>query len=190
VVLHGPRQAGKTTLAHAAAQPRDALYLDLESERDRARLAEPELYLAEHLGRLVVLDEVHRAPGLFPLLRGLIDRGRRAGRRSGMYLLLGSAALELLRQSGETLAGRVSYLTLDPFDVLEAATRSPRWIGSGCGVAFPRAFSPPTTPAACADGRTSSRPTWNATSRSSARASPPIACAACGPCSPTTRAAY
>ncbi len=146
VVLLGPRQAGKTTLAHAVSEARDALYLDLESEQDRAKLAEPELYLADHLERLVVLDEVHRAPGLFPVLRGLIDRGRRAGRRSGLYLLLGSAALELLRQSGETLAGRVSYLTLDPFDVLEVddtpAARDRLWLRGG----FPESFLAPDDP--------------------------------------------
>ncbi|HEX9728619.1 MAG TPA: ATP-binding protein [Gemmatimonadales bacterium] len=135
VVLLGPRQAGKTTLAMALAEERDALYLDLESEQDRAKLADPESYLADHLGRLVILDEIHRAPGLFPVLRGLIDRARRDGRRSGLYLLLGSAALDLLRQSGETLAGRVSYLELHPFDVLEvgqtAAQRDRLWLRGG-----------------------------------------------------------
>ncbi len=140
VVLLGPRQAGKTTLALAVGQARDALYLDLESEQDRAKLAEPELYLADHLDRLVILDEIHRAPGLFPVLRGLIDRARRAGRRSGLYLLLGSATLELLRQSGETLAGRVSYLELYPFDVLEVgatiADRDRLWLRGG----FPESF--------------------------------------------------
>lgn len=143
VVLLGPRQVGKTTLALTVAAARNALYLDLESEADRAKLAEPELYLAAHLDRLVVLDEVHRAPGLFPVLRGLIDRGRRAGRRSGLYLLLGSAALDLLRQSGETLAGRVSYLALDPFDVLEAGDTPARldrlWLRGG----FPEGFLAP-----------------------------------------------
>ncbi len=140
VVLLGPRQAGKTTLALALAEERDALYLDLESERDRAKLTEPELYLADRLDRLVVLDEIHRAPGLFPVLRGLIDRARRAGRRSGLYLLLGSASLDLLRQSGETLAGRVSYLELHPFDVLEVgdtpADRDRLWLRGG----FPESF--------------------------------------------------
>lgn len=119
VALLGPRQAGKTTLALAEGEARHALYLDLESERDRAKLSEPELYLADHFGRLVILDEVHRAPGLFPVLRGLIDRARREGHRNGMYLLLGSASLDLLKQSGETLAGRISYLELSPFSVLE-----------------------------------------------------------------------
>lgn len=140
VVLLGPRQVGKTTLALAVAETRDALYLDLEREADRARLAEPELYLAEQLDRLVVLDEVHRAPGLFPALRGLIDRARRTGRRQGLYLLLGSAALDLLRQSGETLAGRVSYLALDPFDLLEVgdtpAALDRLWLRGG----FPESF--------------------------------------------------
>ena len=122
VALLGPRQVGKTTLALEVGQHYHALYLDLESEQDRAKLAQPELYLADHQDKLVILDEVHRAPGLFPVLRGLIDRGRRAGRRSGQYLLLGSASLDLLKQSGETLAGRIAYLELAPFNVLETRT--------------------------------------------------------------------
>jgi predicted AAA+ superfamily ATPase len=119
VALLGPRQVGKTTLALEVGRGFDALYLDLESEQDRARLAQPELYLADHQDKLVILDEVHRAPGLFPVLRGLIDRARRAGRTAGQYLLLGSASLDLLKQSGESLAGRIAYLELAPFNVLE-----------------------------------------------------------------------
>jgi predicted AAA+ superfamily ATPase len=119
VALLGPRQVGKTTLALEVAAGRPSLYLDLESERDRAKLAEPELYLAEHANELVILDEVHRVPNLFQSLRGLIDRGRRRGRRAGQFLLLGSASMDLLKQTGETLAGRISYLELAPFDVLE-----------------------------------------------------------------------
>lgn len=124
VCLLGPRQAGKTTLALEAAARLGGLYLDLESEQDRAKLAEPEAYLARHLDTLVILDEVHRTPGLFPVLRGLIDRSRRSGRRKGLYLLLGSASLGLLRQSGESLAGRVRLLELAPFSVLEPTGRS------------------------------------------------------------------
>lgn len=120
VALLGPRQAGKTTLALEIGKAHNAIYLDLESEQDRAKLAQPELYLADHQDKLVILDEVHRAPGLFPVLRGLIDKGRRAGRSTGQYLLLGSASLDLLKQSGETLAGRIAYLELTPFNVLEA----------------------------------------------------------------------
>ncbi len=119
VVLLGPMQSGKTTLALEFAKKHTSLYLDLESVQDRARLVEPEFYLGMHTDKLVILDEIHRAPDLFPILRGLIDSSRREGRRTGLYLLLGSAALELLRQSGETLAGRVSYMELGPFDVLE-----------------------------------------------------------------------
>ena len=123
VCLLGPRQVGKTTLALQVAAEQDALYLDLESEQDRAKLAEPELYLGQHLDRLVILDEVHRAPNLFPVLRGLIDRARREGKGNGRYLLLGSATLGLLRQSGESLAGRVRFLELTPFTVLEDTGR-------------------------------------------------------------------
>ena len=122
VALLGPRQVGKTTLALEVGQVHNALYLDLESEQDCAKLAQPELYLSDHQDKLVILDEVHRAPGIFPILRGLIDRGRRAGRRSAQYLLLGSASLDLLKQSGETLAGRIAYLELAPFNVLETQT--------------------------------------------------------------------
>ena len=143
VVLLGPRQAGKTTLSLALGKPRGALYLDLESEQDRAKLAEPELYLSDHLGKLVILDEIHRAPGLFPLLRGLIDRARRGTKYHGLYLLLGSASLDLLKQAGETLAGRVSYLELDPFDALEtggtAADLDRLWLRGG----FPESFLAP-----------------------------------------------
>jgi predicted AAA+ superfamily ATPase len=138
VALLGPRQVGKTTLALEAGERLGALYLDLESERDRAKLTQAELYLADHLDQLVILDEVHRAPGLFPILRGLIDRSRRAGRRAGQYLLLGSASLDLLKQSGETLAGRIAYLELTPFTALEVPADSldRLWVAGG----FPEAF--------------------------------------------------
>ena len=133
MALLGPRQVGKTTLALEVGKRFDTLYLDLESEQDRARLAQPELYLADHQDKLVILDEVHRAPGLFPVLRGLIDRARRSGRASGLYLLLGSATLDLLKQSGESLAGRISYLELAPFNVLETPRLSADslWVRGG-----------------------------------------------------------
>lgn len=139
VALLGPRQAGKTTLALAVGG--NAVYLDLESERDRAKLDQAELYLSDHLDKLVILDEVHRAPGLFPVLRGLIDRSRRAGRGAGLYLLLGSASLDLLRQSGETLAGRIAYLELTPFHLLEVGDRcaDELWLRGG----FPESFLAP-----------------------------------------------
>jgi uncharacterized protein len=133
VALLGPRQVGKTTLALEIGMSSCALYLDLESEQDRAKMAQPELYLRDHQDKLIILDEVHRAPGLFPLLRGLIDSGRRAGRKSGQYLILGSASLELLKQSGETLAGRIAYLELSPFNVLEtsALAADDLWVRGG-----------------------------------------------------------
>jgi predicted AAA+ superfamily ATPase len=144
VVLLGPRQAGKTTLALAMGRKIGAIYLDLESEQDRAKLAEPELYLSEHLGRLVILDEIHRAPGLFQVLRGLIDKARREGHRQGLFLLLGSASVDLLKQSGETLAGRVSFVELSPFDVMEtgqtSSGRERLWLRGG----FPESFLAPT----------------------------------------------
>ena len=137
VVLLGPRQAGKTTLALQIAADRPSIYLDLESDSDRNKLAEPELYLKAHQDKLVILDEVQRTPGLFANLRGLIDRARREGRGPGMYLLLGSASLELLRQSGESLAGRVAYLELTPFDITEVGDTDRLWLRGG----FPDSYS-------------------------------------------------
>lgn len=134
VALLGPRQVGKTTLALALGEQMSAVYLDLESEQDKAKLTDPSLYLAGFEDRLVILDEVHRLPGLFQTLRGLIDQGRRRGRRSGRFLLLGSASMDLLRQSGESLAGRIAYLELNPLDITESKTDDdfPRlWLRGG-----------------------------------------------------------
>jgi uncharacterized protein len=138
VILTGPRQVGKTTLALQIAADRPATYLDLESPADRARLSEPELYLEEHADELLVLDEVQRLPNLFEVLRGVIDRGRREGKRNGRFLLLGSASLELLAQSGETLAGRIAYAELTPFDVTEVddGDLGGLWVRGG----FPESF--------------------------------------------------
>jgi predicted AAA+ superfamily ATPase len=119
VALLGPRQVGKTTLAHQIAQKRTSLILDLESPADRAKLQEPELFLKRHQDELLILDEVQRLPGLFEVLRGVIDTKRRAGRRCGQFLLLGSASVELIRQSSESLAGRICYLELSGLSVLE-----------------------------------------------------------------------
>jgi hypothetical protein len=119
VALLGPRQVGKTTLALELATGRPAIYMDLESDADRARLAEPELYLPQHEDKLVILDEIQRVPQLFQALRGLIDAGRRRGRGNGRFLVLGSASMDLLRQSSESLAGRIRYLELAPVDAGE-----------------------------------------------------------------------
>lgn len=133
VALLGPRQAGKTTLAWAIAEQLPAIYLDLESSSDQAKLKDAELYLVEHQDKLVILDEVQRAPGLFQNLRGLIDQGRRHGRRSGRFLLLGSASIELLQQSSESLAGRIAYLELTPLDALELTAEKTEtlWLRGG-----------------------------------------------------------
>lgn len=133
VALLGPRQAGKTTLALEFKAKFGGIYLDLESEQDRAKLSEPELFLSSNLDRLVILDEVQRMPGIFPLLRGLIDRARREGKGPGRYLLLGSASPELLRQSGESLAGRIRYLELPPFSLAEPTgkTMNELWLRGG-----------------------------------------------------------
>jgi predicted AAA+ superfamily ATPase len=145
VALLGPRQVGKTTLAQDLGEGRSSLYLDLESDADRAKLSDPELYLAAHEDKLVILDEVQRMPGLFQNLRGLIDRGRRKGLRSGRCLLLGSASIDLLRQSGETLAGRIAYAELAPLDALEVGpTDLDRlWLRGG----FPDSFLAKDDPA-------------------------------------------
>jgi hypothetical protein len=133
VALLGPRQAGKTTLAHEVARTRPSIYLDLESDADRAKLSAAELYLSQHEDKLVILDEIQRTPHLFHNLRGLIDAGRRRGRRNGRFLVLGSASIELLRQSSESLAGRIRYLELSPLDAGEAgrARLDTLWLRGG-----------------------------------------------------------
>ena len=167
VALLGPRQVGKTTLALEIAQAADSVYLDLESPSDRARLSDAELYLSDHEDRLVILDEVHRVPDLFQSLRGLIDRGRRRGRLAGRFLLLGSASMDLLRQSGETLAGRIAYIEL---------TRSMSWRSTrgtmtpyGCAAVFLTASWRGATVEALPGERISYARTSSATFPSSAR---------------------
>lgn len=139
----GPRQVGKTTLALDIAEERQALYLDLELASDRAKLADPALFLKAYEDRLVILDEIHRLPGLFQELRGLIDQGRRRGKRTGRFLLLGSASMDVLRQTGESLAGRIEYVEMTPLEVLEVINVEPEsgvidrlWLRGG----FPDSF--------------------------------------------------
>ena len=138
VVLLGPRQVGKTTLAKQCASGLGGIYLDLESQRDLSKLSDPENYLSQREDRLVILDEIQRAPELFPSLRGLIDEGRSRGFRQGRFLLLGSASLELIRQSSENLAGRLAYLEMQPLDALEVGPESLQRLWSRGG--FPDSF--------------------------------------------------
>jgi predicted AAA+ superfamily ATPase len=119
VALIGPRQVGKTTLALEIAKSRPSIYLDLESTRDRSKLIEPHLFFKQHEGKLVILDEIHRVPEIFQELRGIIDERRRQGNKSGQFLMLGSAAIELLNQSSETLAGRIEYVKMGTLNLLE-----------------------------------------------------------------------
>jgi predicted AAA+ superfamily ATPase len=136
VVLTGPRQCGKTTLAHQLAEfiGKPSVYLDLENAADRLKLTDPSAYLDPLAERLVVLDEVQRVPDLFPQLRGIIDRRRLPGR----FLLLGSASPLLLRQSSESLAGRLAHVELAPLQIAEvgAEQRSRLWVRGG----FPDSF--------------------------------------------------
>jgi uncharacterized protein len=133
VALLGPRQVGKTTLALQLAATTPSLYLDLEASADLARISEPSLFLQRHADKLVILDEVQRLPGLFAELRGLIDAGRRQGQANGRFLLLGSASVELIRQSSESLAGRIAFLELGGLHALElgADALDKLWIRGG-----------------------------------------------------------
>ncbi len=145
VALLGPRQVGKTTLARKIAdRSKGAVYLDLERAADRARLTEADAFLTPLVGRLVVIDEVHRAPRLFEELRGLIDRRRAAGHRTGQFLLLGSASMDLLKQSSESLAGRIAHVELGPVTIAEAVAHEAGsleelWLRGG----FPDSFLAP-----------------------------------------------
>ncbi len=140
VALIGPRQVGKTTLALEIGEGQDAVYLDLEDRDDRHRLASPTLFFESVEDRLVILDEIHQAPEIFKTLRGVIDKGKRRGKGKGRFLILGSASLDLLRQSGESLAGRIAYINIAPLSALEVnnerANRERLWLRGG----FPESY--------------------------------------------------
>lgn len=119
VALLGARQVGKTTLAKTVAKSIDSIYLDLEAPEDLLKLSDPTSFLSAHADKLVILDEIQRSPELFPVLRGLIDRNRERGRRAGQFLLLGSASMDLMRQSSESLAGRMSYIEMSGLNLTE-----------------------------------------------------------------------
>lgn len=136
VAIVGPRQVGKTTLAKEIQKEyKQSVYLDLEFQKDFIKLEDPEIYLRQFEDHLVIIDEVQRKENLFPVLRALIDQKRRPGR----FLILGSAGPELLRNSSETLAGRIAYHEVTPFLLAEVQERfkiNDLWMRGG----FPDAF--------------------------------------------------
>ena len=119
VALMGPRQVGKTTLAINIADTIPSVYLDLENRIDLQKAQDIEAFHKENSDKLIILDEVQRLPDIFAPIRGLIDQQRRKGNRVGQFLFLGSASIDLLKQSSETLAGRISYIEMFPVNVLE-----------------------------------------------------------------------
>lgn len=119
VSLLGARQIGKTTLAKFIGQSVDSVYLDLESPTDLIKLQDPVGFLSAHKDKLIILDEIQRSPELFMVLRGIIDENRASGRTSGQFLLLGSASMNLLQQSSESLAGRITYVNMFGLNILE-----------------------------------------------------------------------
>jgi len=129
VALVGPRQVGKTTLAKTVQSlpTQEAVYLDLEKPSDLAKLSDPELYLSRYQDRMVILDEIQRLPDIFNVLRALIDMNRRPGR----FLILGSAGPELLKQSAESLAGRIIYFELTGFHAWEVEDVDRLWFRGG-----------------------------------------------------------
>lgn len=137
VAITGARQVGKTTLAKSIIddQNRQTIFLDLESPRDENRLTEPELFFERYEDHLIIIDEVQRRPDLFPIIRAVIDKKRKPGR----FLLLGSASPVLIRESSESLAGRIAYEELLPLtlpEVKDISDTATLWLRGG----FPEAF--------------------------------------------------
>ena len=119
VALMGPRQVGKTTLALQIAHGRPSVYLDLENRLDLQKVQDIAAFYEENDDKLIILDEVQRLPEVFTQIRGLIDQERRKGNKKGLFLFLGSASIDLLQQSSETLAGRIAFLELFPVNAIE-----------------------------------------------------------------------
>jgi len=135
VALLGPRQVGKTTLAKSLIKHIDAIYLDLESPSDLLKLSDPETFLSSQRGKLVIIDELQRSPNLFMALRGIIDNNRENGFKTGQFLLLGSASMDLMRQSAESLAGRITYMQMSGLNIFEIRanpnTTKTLWVRGG-----------------------------------------------------------
>jgi predicted AAA+ superfamily ATPase len=124
VALMGPRQVGKTTIALNISESTPSIYLDLESRLDLEKVRDIVVFHQDNSDKLIILDEVQRLPQVFAPLRGIIDKERRKGKKTGQFLFLGSASIDLLQQSSESLAGRITYIELYPVDALEYAGNS------------------------------------------------------------------
>ncbi len=142
VVILGPRQCGKSTLAKAIiSEIGGAVYLDLERPSDVSKLRDPEAFFSLNNDKLICLDEIQRVPELFPVLRSVMDENR----KNGQFIILGSASPDLIKQSSETLAGRISYFELTPFVLIEVSedhhlkTLRKLWLRGG----FPRSYLAP-----------------------------------------------
>jgi len=142
VVILGPRQCGKSTLAKAIiSEIGGAVYLDLERPSDVSKLRDPEAFFSLNSDKLICLDEIQRVPELFPVLRSVMDENR----KNGQFIILGSASPDLIKQSCETLAGRISYFELTPFVLKEVSkdyhlkTLRKLWLRGG----FPRSYLAP-----------------------------------------------
>ena len=130
VAILGPRQCGKSTMAKTLLETVPAVYLDLQDRVDRNKLIEPELFFDRHRDKLICLDAIQLLPEFFSVLRSEIDRDRRPGR----FLILGSASRDLIRQSTESLAGRISYIDLTPFllsELTAVSTWPDLWLRGG-----------------------------------------------------------
>jgi len=129
--LLGPRQIGKTTLAKQFAENiKDVYFFDLENPFDLSRLENPMLTFSNIQSSLIVIDEIQRRPELFPVLRVLVDEKPRR------FLILGSASRDLLRQSSETLAGRIGYIELTPFSIAEVKEYKQLWLRGGFPLSY------------------------------------------------------
>lgn len=128
----GPRQVGKTTLAKQMASKGEYLYLDMENNADREKLADPGFFFSQFTDRCIILDEIQFMPSLFAALRGIIDADRRPGR----FILLGSASPEIIRNSADSLAGRIGYLELTPFTVMEVDDMQTLWLRGGFPLSY------------------------------------------------------
>lgn len=134
VALLGPRQVGKSTLVTDLLDIKSKIYLDLELNSDLRKLSEPELFFERHKDSLLCLDEIQLAPEIFRTIRGTVDKNK----KNSQFLILGSASRDLIRQSSESLAGRISYLEIMPFNILEVGAQNLEtlWLRGG----FPKSY--------------------------------------------------